>query len=110
MALLDVLHFLHQAWDSVKNKTICNCFQKVSTFQLQKQIVKLIFIQAGFISTSLELGDGDLQEECAFARKIKSTCNWDEYVAIDESLDCFGTLTTKEITSALLNEQTEEYT
>ncbi|EDX18518.1 GD17521 [Drosophila simulans] len=50
----------------------------------------------------------DLEKECAFTSEIESTCNWDEYVAIDESLDCDGTLTTKEITSALLNEQTED--
>lgn len=68
----------------------------------------MIFIQAGFTSTSQELGDSDLEEERAFTSEIEATCNWDEYVAIDETLDCYGTLTTKEITSALLNEQTED--
>ncbi|XP_049304027.1 tigger transposable element-derived protein 6-like [Bactrocera dorsalis] len=82
ISILDAPNFIKRAWWLVKSDTIRNCFQKAG-FQVE------------------DISFDPIEEIVDVPIEIH---NFDEYVACDSDIDCFGVLTDEEIVKDVLNE------
>ena len=96
ITLLDGLQMLRKAWESVTASTISNCFHKVGfvpPFEPEMEEEDL-FLNLNDEETASQ--DIPLQQ-----LQLENPCTFDDYVAVDNDLQCAPLLTTEDIVSSV---------
>jgi hypothetical protein len=100
ITLYNAMDFMDNAWKSVTDKTIINCFTKAG-FQIKTTIIEKV-----------SENDSDEDSDDNFWEKLKiftpiSYETFEEYVNFDSHLDCYQELSDQEIVNAVLESKEE---
>ena len=99
ITLLDCLLMLKKAWEAVTPSTIANCFRK-GGFEVCSQLSDDPFAD----SDDEESSESDPLSRFSFNES--KSCSFQEYVGVDENLQCSPMLTTEEIVSSIASSDT----
>lgn len=95
ITLLDGLQMPRKAWESVTESTVSNCFRKAGfVLPLEPEAEE----EDPFLNLDEE---GTSQDDPLLQLEIENPCTFDEYVAVDDDIQCAPLPTTKDIVSSV---------
>ena len=95
ITLLDGLRMLRKAWDLVTESTVSNCFRKAGFVSpLEPEVEE----EDPFLNLDEENAS---QDDPLLQLEIENPCTFDDYVAVDDELQCAPLPTTEDILSSI---------
>ena len=102
ITLLDGLQMLRRAWESVTESTISNCFRKGGfILPLEPEVEE----EDPFVDLDAKTAS---QDDPMHQLEIGNLCSFDEYIAVDDGLQCSPMPTNQDIVSSVMQVSEED--
>ena len=102
ITLLDGLQMLRRAWESVTESTISNCFRKGGfILPLEPEVEE----EDPFVDLDAETAS---QDDPMHQLENGNLCSFDEYIAVDDGLQCSPMPTNQDIVSSVMQVSEED--